>query len=395
MGLGRYLVDAVVLEGRSPRELAKAHGISRSWIYELVARYRAGGYPAIEPRSRRPRSCIHQTAPTVERAILRLRARLEAAGHDAGPHTIAAHLRQRGGAVPAVATIWRILHRHGLITPQPQQRPRSSFIRFAAQLPNELWQGDVTHWPLADGTAVEIVDLVDDHSRLCLESTAFLTVKAADVVAVFAAAAGRSGLPAAVLTDNGAVFNGAYRGGGTVLWQSELARLGIRAVHSTPYHPQTCGKVERFHQTLKKFLAKQPPARTIAELQVQLDSFRAYYNQRRPHRSLGGRTPLVAFRARIKASPALAPAAVQFRVRQDTVAASGRVTLRDQSVLRHRSIGRAHAGERIRLLVAGAQVRIIREDGRLLRELTLDPDRVYFGTSTPVHNVVRQVSVMS
>src|SRR6266571_5030480 len=100
MGLGRYVVDAVVLEGRSPTELAKAHGISRSWIYELVGRYRAGGYPAIEPQSRRPRSCAHQTAPSVERAILRLRAQLHAAGHDAGPHTIAAHLRQHTGPGP-------------------------------------------------------------------------------------------------------------------------------------------------------------------------------------------------------------------------------------------------------------------------------------------------------
>jgi len=394
MGLGRYVVDAVVLEGRSPRALAKAHGISRSWIYELVARYRVGGYAAIEPRSRRPRSCAHQTRPDVERAILRLRARLLDAGHDAGPHTIAAHLRQRAGPSPSVATIWRILRRHGLITPQPQKRPRSSFIRFEAQLPNELWQGDVTHWVLANGTAVEIVDLIDDHSRLGLASVAVPTVKAADVVAVFAQAAAQYGLPAAVLTDNGAVFSGAYRGG-TVLWETELARLGIRVVHSTPYHPQTCGKVERFHQTLKKFLAKQPRAHTLAELQLQLDAFRAYYNQRRPHRSLAGRTPLVAFHARLKARPELPAAPIEFRVRQDTVDSSGRVTLRYRSVLRHIYIGRAHQGERIRLLVADAQVRIIREDGQLLRELTLDPDRLYFGTSTPVHNVVRQVSVMS
>jgi transposase InsO family protein len=394
MGLGRYVVDAVVLERRSPAELARAHGIARSWIYELVGRYRAGGYPAIEPRSRRPRSCAHQTPPRVEQAILRLRARLQAAGHDAGAHTIAAHLRQRAGAIPSVTTIWRILQRHGLITPQPQKRPRSSFIRFEAALPNELWQGDITHWVLADGTPVEIVDLIDDHSRLALASMAFATVKAADVVAVFAAAAARCGLPAAVLTDNGAVFSGASRQG-TVLWESELLRLGIRVVHSTPYHPQTCGKVERFHQTLKRFLAKQSPAHTIAELQVQLDALRTYYNERRPHRALAGRTPLVAFHARIKAKPERPSAPIEFRVRQDKVDSSGRVTLRYQSVLRHIYIGRAHQGERIRLLIAGAQVRVIREDGQLLRELMLDPERVYFGTSTPVHNVVRQVSVMS
>jgi transposase InsO family protein len=395
MGLGRYVVDAVVLEGRSPSELARSHHLSRSWIYELLSRYRAGSYAALEPRSRRPRSCAHQTAPKVERTILKLRRDLAAAGYDAGPHTIARHLAGRVARVPSVATVWRILHRNGLITPQPQKRPRSSLIRFVAALPNELWQGDTTHWTLAGGTGVEILDLIDDHSRLAVASVAVPTVKAADVVEVFFDAAARSGLPASVLTDNGAVFSGSSRGG-KVLWESELQRLGIRAVHSTPYHPQTCGKVERFHQTVKRYLKQQTPARSIAHLQAQLDSFRAYYNQRRPHRTLGGRTPLVAFNARVKARPPELPGTVtDFRVRQDKVDSCGRVTLRYLSALRHIYIGRAHKGATIRLLIAGTNVRIVRDDGQLLRELTLDPSRRYFGAPTPVHNVVRQVSSMS
>jgi len=395
MGLGRYVVDAVVLEGRSPRELARTHGISRTWIYELVARYRAGGYDALEPRSRRPRSCPHQVAPKVERAILRLRRELAAAGYDAGPHTIAHHLARRVATVPSVTTIWRILHRHGLITPQPQKRPRSSFTRFAAALPNELWQIDATHRPLAGGTEIEILNFVDDHSRLALASVAFSTVKAADVVQVFVGAAASYGLPAALLSDNAAVFSGASRGG-TVLLESELARLGIRCVHSTPYHPQTCGKVERFHQTLKRFLAKQPDARSLAQLQAQLDTFRTYYNQRRPHRALGGRTPLVAFNARVKARPELAATTTHFRVRQDKIDGDGRVTLRYLSRLRHVYMGRAHRGERVRLLVADAHVRVVRENGQLLGELTLDPTRDYQRLwPAPVHNDVRQESAMS
>ncbi len=392
--LARYVVDAVVLEGRRPSELAQAHGISRSWIYELVSRYRAGGYAAIEPRSRRPRSCAYQTTATVERAILRLRRELTAQGHDAGPTTIAHHLARRATPVPAVATVWRILRRHGLITPQPQKRPRSSFIRFEAALPNERWQGDTTHWTLAGGVDVEVFELIDDHSRLAVASAAFATVRAADVVGVFAQAAGRYDLPASVLTDNGAVFSGAPRGG-RVLWESDLARLGVQVVHSTPYHPQTCGKVERFHQTVKRYLKAQTPARSLAQLQAQLDAFRAYYNQRRPHRALSGRTPLVAFHARIKARPELQRAPIEFRVRQDKVDRSGRVTLRYLSVLRHIYLGRQHAGEAIRLLVAGDHVRIVREDGQLLRELTLDAERRYFGLEAPVHNVLRQVSSMS
>lgn len=396
MGLGRYVVDAVVLEGRSPSELAKSHHLSRSWIYELVARYRAGGYAALEPRSRRPRSCAHQVPPRVQNAVLRLRHELSDAGHDAGAQTIAHHLARRVAKVPSVATIWRILCRHGLITPQPHKRPRSSFIRFEAQLPNELWQTDTTHWSLADGSDVEILNVIDDHSRVAVASEAFRTVKATDVVRVFFAAASTYGLPAALLSDNGAVFSGGPRGG-MVLLESELERLRIRAVHSTPYHPQTCGKVERFHQTLKRFLAKQPRPESVAQLQLQLDACRAYYNQRRPHRALGGRTPLVAFNARLRARPELPPAATHFRVRQDRVDGDGRVTLRYLSQLRHIYVGRSHRRERVRLLIADANVRVVREDGQLLGELTLDPHRDYqpMRPPTTVHNVVRQVSSMS
>ena len=376
MGLGRYVVDAITLEGRSPSELARTHHLSRSWIYELVSRYRQGGYAALEPRSRRPRSCTHQVGPKVQAVVLRVRRELAAAGHDAGAQTIAHHLARRLKQVPSVTTIWRILHRHGLITPQPHKRPRSSFIRFEAQLPNELWQTDATHWTLGDGTTAQILNLVDDHSRVALASTAFATVKAHDVVEVFFTAASVHGLPAALLSDNGAVFSGGSRGG-TVLLETELARLGIRCIHSTPYHPQTCGKVERFHQTQKKFLARQPPARSIAHLQLQLDSFRVYYNQRRPHRALAGRTPLVAFNARLRAKPELVPTTIRFRVRHDKVDSCGRVTLRYQSQLRHIYIGRAHKGETIRLLIAEPNVRIVSDDGQLLRELTLDPNRTY------------------
>ncbi len=241
MGLERYVVDAVVLEGRSPTEIARLHGLSRSWLYRLLGRYREGGYAALAPRSRRPHSCSHQTPPELEAAIVALRAELIAAGHDAGPATIAQYLGRRHARAPSPATVWRILGRHGLITPQPHKRPRSSFVRFEASLPNELWQADTTHWRLADGTDVEILDVIDDHSRLLLAASAFRTVKGGDVVRTFLAAVEVHGAPAALLTDNGAVFAGRPRGG-KVRLETELERLGIVAKHSTPNHPQTCGK---------------------------------------------------------------------------------------------------------------------------------------------------------
>jgi transposase InsO family protein len=379
-GLARYVVDAVLLEGRGAREVARAHGISKSWIYELISRYRQGGYEALEPRSRRPRSCEHQTPAETVQAIIRLRERLAGEGHDCGPATIAYHLAQELGAerVPSLCTIWRILRRHGLVVAQPQKKPRSSLIRFQAELPNEMWQTDVTHWQLADGTGVEILNMIDDHSRLFLTSQAFSTVKATDVVDVFHKAAHLHGLPASLLSDNGAVFTGFYRKG-KVLLETELERLGIEFKNSRPYHPQTCGKIERLHQTLKRYLARQKPARTLAELQTKLDAFAHYYNDIRPHRALHGATPLQAYSARVKARPQSEGAqTTHFRVRQDTVDQHGKVTLRYESRLHHIGIGRAHKNRPIKLLIADQNIRVIDpQNGELLRELTLDPSRDY------------------
>lgn len=376
MGLARYVVDAVVLEGRSPTEIARLHRISRSWLYVLLARYRAGGYAALEPRSRRPRTSPGRTPATLEAAIVALRAELAEAGHDCGPATIAHHLARQFPDAPSAATVWRILRRHDLITPQPHKRPRSSFIRFEAALPNELWQADTTHWRLADRTDVEILDVIDDHSRLLLAADTFRTVKGQDVVRTFLTAVETHGAPAALLTDNGAVFAGRPRGG-KVLLESELERRGIVAKHATPNHPQTCGKVERFHQTLKRYLARQPPADSLASLQLQLDAYRAYYNAERPHRALRGATPIAVFASRIKARPALDRAPTWFRVRQDRVSKAGNVTVRYLSRLRHIGIGKAHAGKEVRLLIADAHIRVVGADGALLRELVLDADRDY------------------
>lgn len=396
MGLGRYMVDAVVLEGRKPSELARAHGISQSWIYELVARFRKGGYPALEPGSRRPRSSPGQVSLQVQAAVVELRHELLTAGHDAGAQTIAHHLTGRVDKVPSVATIWRILSRHGLIRPEPHKRPRCSFKRFEAQLPNEMWQADSTHWQLSDDTDVEILNLIDDHSRLVLASVALPSVKAPNVYEIFLAATEAHGQPATLLCDNAAAFSGNPRRGKVVL-EAELERLGIRCIHSTPYHPQTCGKVERFHQTMKRFLARQARPVSLAYLQLQLDAFRDYYNQHRPHRALGGRSPLAAFNARLKAKPDPAQTPTHYRVRKDKVDRFGRVTLRYLGRLHHIGLGLAYKNRSVRLLVAGDHVRVVTDEGSLLRELTLDPSRDYqpLGSRKLFHDVVRQASTMS
>lgn len=378
MDKARYLVEAHLLEGRSVSELAAAHGVHRSWIYKLLARYKAGGYGALERRSRAPRSSPNRTPSETVEAILSLREHLSAEGHDCGAQTIAHHLARRSEVVPSVSTIWRALKREGLVSPQPQKRPRSSLLRFEAELPNETWQADVTHWPLAGAGHAEILNMIDDHSRLFLASRAFPTVKAADVVDVFRMAIALHGAPASLLCDNGAVFTATPRGG-KVLLQIELERLGIAAKNSRPYHPQTCGKVERLHQTLKRYLANQTPARTLAGLQEQLDGFTAYYNTTRPHRALGGRTPLQAYGARIKARPeAAADPDTHFRVRHDKVDTAGTVTVRHDSKLHHIGLGRAHKGKPVKLLIADRDIRVLDlHTGELIRRLTLDPSRDY------------------
>jgi hypothetical protein len=256
-----------------------------------------------------------------------------------------------------------------------------------------MWQADSTHWQLADASDVEILNLVDDHSRLCLASLAVPTVKAADAVEIFYSAVAEFGLPAGFLSDNAAVFSGKSRRGRVAL-ESELDRLGVRCIHSTPYHPQTCGKVERFHQTLKLFLARQAPAQSLAHLQLQLDFFRSIYNQQRPHRALGNRTPAQAFNARLKATPSLTQPQLDYRIRRDRLDAGGRVTLRYLSRLRHFHVSCKRRGQPVILLVAGAHVRVLAEDGELLRELTLDPSRDYQPSTRPtlVRHQVRQRS---
>src|SRR6266481_6197318 len=331
-GLGRYIVDAVVVEHRSPTQLARDHKISKRWIFKLLRRFKEGGYAALEPRSRRPKSCRHQVETKVQELIVKLRAELTAAGHDAGPETIAYHLKGQVDRVPSVATA----------------------------------------------------------------SRALVTVKAADPVHIFHSASDTFGFPASLLSDNAAVFTARSRGG-KVLLELELERFGIVFKHSTPYHPQTCGKVERFHQTLKRFLRKQSPARSIAELQFQLDAFRDYYNTRRPHRALKRQTPLAVFNSLLKAKPTMPPAPTDHRVRRDKIDAFGKVTLRYLGRLRHIPVGTAHKNRKVRLLVAGPDVRILTDDGELIRALTLDPTRNYqpLGGRWPEHNVLPQACTMS
>jgi transposase InsO family protein len=378
----RLVITAVVVEGRAQAEVARSYGVSAGWVSRLMARYRAEGDAAFEARSRRPKRSPRALAESTVELIVELRKDLDGQGLDAGPDTIRWHLEHRHGVRVSAATVARYLARRGLVTPQPRKRPKASYVRFAAELPNECWQADFTHYPLTDGTDVEILTFLDDHARYALSVTAHAPVTGPVVVDVFQRAVDRYGPPASTLTDNGMVFTTRLSGGrgGRNGFETELRRLGVVQKNSRPNHPMTCGKVERFQQTLKRWLRAQPhqPA-TLAQLQALLDTFVDHYNHQRPHRSLPGQaTPAAAYNARPKHSPTGRDTDTHWRVRHDRVDTTGTVTLRHNGQLHHIGIGRTHARTPIIVLVADLDVRVVHATtGELLRHLTLDPTRNY------------------
>ncbi len=378
MDKGRFLIETHLRTGKPLGELARAHGVNRSWLYKLLARYRRDGPEGLEPRSRRPRRSPSRIADLYEDEIVALRKELLDFGVDAGAETIHFHMAARHRNVPSVSTIWRVLQARGFVTPQPHKRPRSSYQRFEAEFPNECWQADMAHVAAADGSFLEVLNIVDDHSRLCIASRAFVTVRATDVIRTVHRSAEKWGYPASFLTDNGAIFTGQRLLGMAGATEMELLSLGIEAKHARPYHPQTCGKVERFHQTLKKFLAKQDPVSNRKQLQVQLDRFVEYYNDVRPHRALRRHTPAEVYAAREKDHPRNALIDCRgYRVLNGKVDKKGAVSIRHNGRLHHIGIGAAYKGWRLVMLVAGLDIRILALDGSPLRHLKLDPTKDY------------------
>jgi transposase InsO family protein len=373
----RVVVLRIVAGQLTVSAAAEEYAISRRHLHRLLARYREEGLDGLELRSRAPLSSPHAATDRVRDRIVQLRTALTAAGTDAGPVTIAWHLQQEGLRAPSTSTIRRILHTAGLITPEPRKRPRSSYIRFEAVQPNETWQSDFTHWRLHDGSDVEILNWLDDHSRLLISCTAHTPVTGRTVVDTFLAGVDAYGPPASTLTDNGRVYT-ARHGGGRNEFEYVLAALNIVQKNSAPNHPQTQGKIERFHQTLKRWLGARPRALTISELQAQLDQFREHYNTARPHRARGT-TPAEAYAAGLKAAPAGHGDHAHYRVRHDHVDGNGKISFRRSARMHHLGIGADHRGTPVLLLADDTTVTVIAtRTGEIIATNRIDPDKTYW-----------------
>lgn len=275
------------------------HGISRKSFYELRKRAQAEGPAAVlEPRTRRPKSSPSELTQDVKDQAIGVRGALESSGLDHGPISVHDKMKAMGlEVVPSTASLARIFRDAGVARKEPRKKPRSAWRRFVYPAPNACWQLDATEYVLTQGRKCVIFQLIDDHSRFAVASHVALSENAQDAIRVFDKAVAAHGVPQRLLSDNGIALNPSRRGHLGQLVEHAHS-LGVEAITGKPYKPTTQGKNERFHQTLFRYLDKQPLAATLAELQTQVDAFDHIYNTERPHQGLPGRvTPQTAWEA--------------------------------------------------------------------------------------------------
>ncbi|WP_244528385.1 MULTISPECIES: integrase core domain-containing protein [unclassified Leifsonia] len=275
------------------------HGISRETFYAIRRRAATDGpAAALEPRSRRPNTSPSRVTDEVVQQALGVRAALEASGLDHGPISVHDKMRALGmSPVPAIASLARIFRQQGVARLEPKKKPRAAYRRFVYPAPNACWQLDATEYVLSGGRKCVIFQLVDDHSRLAVASHVSWGETSEGAIAVVSKGIAAHGVPQRLLSDNGAALNPSRRG---MLGQlvAYVRSLGVDPITGKPGKPTTQGKNERFHQTLFRFLDKQPLAETLEQLQTQVDAFDVIYNTERPHQGLPGRvTPASAWAA--------------------------------------------------------------------------------------------------
>lgn len=345
--------------GRSVAEVCARHKISRQTFYDWQRRYAADGLEGLVPRSRRPARSPGQLDPDLEDRIVRLRKQ-----HGWGPAKIRHALRRDGLAAPAASTVQQVLARRGL-TGDPRRRRIAAdpaVRRFERGACNELWQIDGAYHQLSDQRAYWSVELIDDHSRYCLAIVVGATLSGHLAWTTTRVAVAAYGLPGWLLSDNGRCFTGRLDGH-TVTFERRIREAGIRFIHSSPYHPQTCGKVERLHRTQREWLARRARPDTLTDAQQLMDRFREHYNHQRPHQAIDGdapadryhpSTPLLLPAVDLEPADHTPPAAIRRKT-----GPSGRFTYARRSF---------DLGERF----AGITVGVLRDHSRL---------HVYYGSS--------------
>lgn len=354
-------------------------GISRQTYYKYKRRFDEEGLDGLVERSRRPRSSPATTSPAVVELVLRARKELAEEGWDNGAISIHARLLTTEGASPAVRTVHRVLVRSGLIKPEPRKRPRSSYRRFRYGHTDDCWQIDGFEHALADRTIVCIFQILDDHSRYEVSTTVWRDEETAGAWVAMLTAINRYGRPLIVLSDNGLAFTG-RRLGHKVLFEKNLERIGVKLINSRPRHPQTCGKNERLHRTLQKWLARQPVAATMADLQVQLDTYRQAYNHDRPHQALNMATPWQTRIAGIRISPLpdLPPRQPETTATSTKLDSRGTVGIKRTKI----AVGQEYAYLPVTIFHTAGHVIIFHRE-HVLRELVLDPALDYHPLERP------------
>lgn len=362
-------------------------GVSRSRFYEIRAQTVGKSITeALAPRPRRSRPDLAIGQDVADKA-LEIRKDLKQKGWDAGPLSVRHELTKQGyDPVPSRATLARLFTASGVVTPQPQKRPRSSWRRFTFDYVHECWQLDATEVELANGSKAVVFQLLDDHSRFVVASRAASSENAADALAVFAEAVDWFQAPQILLTDNGSALNPHRRKRSSPLVE-HAQRLGTRAITGTPYHPQTQGKNERIHQTFKHWYAAQSPPESLSELAAMLDEFDDHYNNHRPHQALRMHTPAQALADGAWAAPVLppepesTPEAPHNRTRLKTrrVAANGTVSA-DGSLI---GIGVEHQGSDVHVLIEPDTIEIFDVHGTTIRTVDREHGRSYYPTGKP------------
>ena len=352
-------VHQVLTLGRPVARACRDFGISRQAGYKWLRRYRAAPARPLADASRRPHASPGRTPPELERAVLAARDEF-----GWGPRKLHALLTARGLDLPSARTVAAILRRHGRVG--PPAAPPGPPQRFERPAPNDLWQCDFKGRLEVARRWADPLTVLDDHSRFLVALRPCPDQTMATAWAVLWDAFGEYGLPTAVLCDN--AFGARLATPGLSWFEARLLRLGVRALHGRPYHPQTQGKVERFHGTLEREVWPHVRRDTLAHFTADLDAWRTgVYNPVRPHEALGDVPPLARWRPSPRPRPAALPE-LDYPPGADvrTVGAVGDVRWRGYRIL----VGRGVAGERVGVEEADREV-VVRYAGAVVRRLRL------------------------